>query len=78
MAIKVINIGCEAVAVREVRFMRFLGSVPNAEFCPGNVRVCPCTSSDLTGRACCLTSKLFWFGLEGADKKTVFLGGLVC
>lgn len=40
MAIKVINIGCGAVAVREVRFMRFLGSVPNAEFCPGNY-ACP-------------------------------------
>lgn len=35
VAIKVINIGCGAVAVREVRFMRFLGSVPNADFCPG-------------------------------------------
>ena len=35
MAIKVINVGCGAVAVREVRFMRFLGSVPNADFSPG-------------------------------------------
>eukprot|EP00903_Cladosiphon_okamuranus_P007007 g6817.t1 len=34
VAIKLINIGCEAVALREVRFMRFLGSVPNAEYCP--------------------------------------------
>eukprot|EP00752_Nemacystus_decipiens_P014221 g12650.t1 len=34
VAIKVINGDCGAVAVREVRFMRFLGSVPNADFCP--------------------------------------------
>lgn len=35
MAIKVMNLGCGAIGIREVRLMRFLGSVPKSEYSPG-------------------------------------------
>ncbi|CAM9327482.1 unnamed protein product [Ectocarpus fasciculatus] len=34
VAVKVMNLGCGAIGIREVRFMRFLSSVPHSEFRP--------------------------------------------
>ncbi|CAM9741257.1 unnamed protein product [Ectocarpus sp. 4 AP-2014] len=34
VAVKVLNLGCGAIGIREVRFMRFLSSVPHSEFRP--------------------------------------------
>ncbi|CAM9383956.1 unnamed protein product, partial [Pylaiella littoralis] len=34
VAVKVMNLGCGAIGIREVRFMRFLNSVPHSEFRP--------------------------------------------
>lgn len=35
VAIKVMNLGCGAIGIREVRYLRFLGSLPKSEFSPG-------------------------------------------
>lgn len=35
VAIKVLNIGCEAIGIRELRCTRFLSSTPHAESRPG-------------------------------------------
>lgn len=35
VAIKVLNIGCEAIGIRELRCMRFLSSTPHSESRPG-------------------------------------------
>lgn len=80
VAIKVINIGCGAVAVREVRFMRFLGSVPNAEFCPGT-RVGHTLSSLIedTGpalTACPMSVCVVWKVADGGHRSTQRSGAL--
>lgn len=38
VAIKVMKLGCGAIGIREVRYMRFLGSLPKSDSSPGGAR----------------------------------------